>query len=126
MANENDLDFMSAIEAHVRWKIRLEAYISGVGEERLDPAVVGRDDQCALGKWIHGPGGAQHASHPSFQELKDIHAEFHQSAAEVIRLVDAGSAEQARTLLNKGVYASCSQKIKSKLARMSLELEHDD
>lgn len=123
MSNDADLDFMSAIEAHVRWKIRLEAYIGGSLGETLDAGTVERDDQCALGKWIHGSGGARHAEHPAFEELKSIHAEFHHNAADVIRLVDAGKREDARKLLNQGAYATCSQRIKSKLARLSLELD---
>lgn len=126
MAKDVDFDFMSAIEAHVRWKVRLEAHIAGRGEEDLNPELVGRDDQCALGKWIYGSGGAQYAAHPGFQELRDIHAQFHQNAAEVVRLANAGKPDEARAYMNQGPYSGCSAQIKSKLARLSLELEHGE
>ena len=45
---------MEAINAHIHWKIRLEKYLDGTSEEKLDPKLVSRDDQCKLGKWIHG------------------------------------------------------------------------
>ena len=126
MAKSDDFDFMSAIEAHVRWKVRLEAHIDGDADEQLNADTIGRDDQCALGKWIHGSGGTSYATHPGFDELKDVHAQFHQNAAEIIRLVDAGEADRARSFLNQGPYASCSAKVKSKLARLSLELDHGE
>ncbi len=55
--DSGEFNFMNAIEAHVRWKVRLEAYINGTNEEELDADVVCRDDQCMLGQWIYGKGG---------------------------------------------------------------------
>lgn len=118
-----DFNFMNAIEAHVRWKVRLEAYIGGTSDEQLDADVVCRDDQCMLGKWIYGPGGAKFGEHPKFPGLRDTHREFHRCAGDVIRKVDAGETDAARHLLCKGDYATYSHRIKSQLARMSLELD---
>lgn len=122
---QDDFNFMSAIEAHVRWKIRLEAYINGTSEEHLDAEVVCRDDQCALGKWIYGAGGNKYGSNPMFGVLKQTHMNFHKSAGEIIRTVDAGDAKQALTMLNSGEYARHSHRVKSDLARLSIELEAD-
>ncbi len=120
-----DMNFMNAIEAHVRWKIRLEAYIDGTSQENLDSEVVCRDDQCLLGKWIYGTGGERYGQHPKFPGLKETHKQFHRCAGEVIRLVDTGDKEQARELLCKGEYAKFSHQIKAELARMSLEIDPD-
>lgn len=117
------IDFFTAIEAHVRWKIRLEAYIAGISGEKLDPEVVSRDDQCALGKWIHGSGGVRFGSHPRFLELREIHALFHKNAGDVIRAIQRGDTETARASLLKGEYAHSSQRVKAELARLALELE---
>lgn len=124
-SDSSELNFMGAIEAHVRWKVRLEAYINGTSEEQLDPEVVCRDDQCLLGKWIYGGGGAKYGNHPLFPDLKQTHMHFHRSAGEIVRTVDAGDPEKARTLLTSGDYARHSHRIKSELARLSLELEND-
>ncbi len=129
MKKQNDdaeLDFMGAIEAHVRWKIRLEAYINGTSQEHLDADVICRDDQCVLGKWIYGGGGDKYGDHPMFPVLKQTHLNFHQSAGDVVRLVDAGDTDAALSLLNKGDYARHSHRVKSDLARLSIELEGDD
>lgn len=120
---DEDLNFMSAIEAHVRWKVRLEAYIAGTSEETLDAEAISRDDQCMLGKWIYGEGGQEHGDNPRFDAMKEIHAKFHRCAGDVVRTVDAGDPVKAKDLLCKGDYASYSHRIKAELARLALELE---
>ena len=122
---EAPVNFMSCIEAHVRWKVRLEAYINGTSEEHLDPEVICKDDQCMLGKWIYSAGGAKYGAHPMFVDMKETHKKFHHCASEIVRTVDAGEPEKARTMLNSGDYAKHSHRIKSELARLSLELESD-
>lgn len=119
------LNFLEAIEAHVRWKVRLEEYISGISDEILDAEVVCRDDKCVLGKWIYGEGGANYGTHPKFIGIRETHKDFHRCAGQVIRFVDSGEIDQARDLLNKGEYAKCSHQIKAELARLSLELDAD-
>lgn len=119
---EAELDFLSAIEAHIRWKVRLESYISGEGKEALDASVVGRDDQCVLGKWIHGPGNDKFGKMPLFHGLMESHAGFHQCAAQVIQNADAGDAGKAVEILTRGCYAKYSNRVKADLARLSIEL----
>ncbi|SCZ51878.1 CZB domain-containing protein [Thiohalomonas denitrificans] len=116
-------NFLNAIEAHVSWKIRLGDYINGTSEEVLDADIVCRDDQCPLGKWIYGQGGELFGDHPKFPTVRDTHMEFHRCAGDVIRLVDSGKIDAARDMLNKGDYAKYSHRIKSELARLSLELD---
>jgi hypothetical protein len=122
VAAPDDLDFMGAIEAHIRWKVRLEAYITGESKEKLDSAVVEKDDQCALGKWIYGSGGERYSAMPLFQSLKETHTGFHQCAAQVIQSVDEGDLIKAGEILSRGCYAKHSSKVKAELARLSIEL----
>ena len=51
------LNFKTAVDAHMKWKVRLESYIGGTSTEQLKVEVVSRDDQCPLGKWIYDKGG---------------------------------------------------------------------
>lgn len=119
---DTGVDFMAAIEAHIRWKVRLEQYIDGTSAEKLDPAIVGTDDQCLLGKWIYGAGGQKYGENPLFQEVKGIHAEFHKCSAGIICQADGGDREGATQALRRGDHFKHSQRIKAKLARMHLEL----
>lgn len=97
VANQTEisgLDFDAAIDAHGKWKQRLVDYVAG-GGEKLDPAIVGRDDQCALGCWIHGDGRALRGN-AMYGDLKVEHAGFHRCAADVIRTHLAGDSGGAR------------------------------
>jgi hypothetical protein len=129
MSNEQQneiesVDFYAAIQAHVLWRVRLEAYVEGTSNEELNPSIVGRDDCCALGKWIYGAGGKYYGSHPRFPDLKEVHACFHKAAGEVVRCVDSGDSEKARELLQQGKYTACSHQVKSHLAKLGLETEN--
>lgn len=117
------VDFMAAIEAHVRWKVRLENYIEGTSTEKLDAEVVGMDNQCPLGKWIYGIGGEKYNANPLFQEIREIHADFHKCSAGIMRQADAGDKEGAIDALHHGEHFKLSQRIKVKLARLHVELK---
>jgi len=118
------MDFYAAIQAHVLWRNRLEAYVEGSREEKLNADIVGCDDHCALGEWLYGSGGRYFSSHPKFSELQKAHECFHRCAGEVIRCADSGDNGKARKLLS-GDYATCSQKVKMNLARLGLDAKKD-
>ncbi len=102
------LDFDAAIQAHGKWKQRLLDYVAG-GDEKLDPAIVGRDDQCALGCWIHGDGRSLRGN-TQYGDLKIEHAGFHRCAADVIRTHIAGNTEGAREQID-GEFTNRSKRV---------------
>jgi hypothetical protein len=114
------MEWMKIVNGHVMWKQRLQAYLEGNSEEKLDPEVVGRDDQCALGKWIYGDGKA-HEALPHFAKVKEDHAHFHLHAAQVVKLVDAGEREAAEKLLT-GDYNKLSQRLKHEILTLYSEV----
>ena len=95
-----DFDFDAAIEAHRQWKVTLRKAIAD--HDRLDSDRICRDDQCPLGRWLHGPGKSSWGHRPSFVALLDTHAAFHQTAAAVARQINAGHYAQAETLIGSG------------------------
>ncbi|MBV0934289.1 CZB domain-containing protein [Marinobacterium weihaiense] len=117
------LDFKSAIEAHQRWKSRLNDVIQGRSQETLDPSTVARDDCCALGKWIHGNGGAQFSGQPEFAELKRQHAHFHVCAGHVLLLAQSGRRSDAETEIHEGDFARISREVVLRLAQMYTRLK---
>ena len=122
---DKDLDFLSAIEAHIRWKMRLEAYVDGSSEEQLDAIAISSDKNCVLGKWLHGSGVAKHGEHDMFESLLSTHAHFHQCAGKVVNLADSGDTDAAVNLLRRGDYCKYSNQVKAELARLSLEIDHN-
>ena len=116
------LDFYKAIEAHQRWKVRLSAYVSGESAEKLDWTVICRDDQCALGQWLHG-GARPPAGHEGlFTRLVQEHAQFHQCAGEVVQLTDRGDKDAALKLIGSGAYARASRQVIASLGQLFLAM----
>lgn len=111
-----DFDFDTAIEAHRQWKVKLRKAIAE--RDRLDADTICRDDRCALGKWIHGPGRATWGARPIFAELLHKHAEFHLAAGDVARQINAGQYGQAERLIGSGSqFAQVSNEVSGILAR---------
>jgi len=107
---KNEINIMDAINAHIKWKIRLEKYLNGTSEETLDPNIVCRDDQCVLGKWIHGPALKHFQNDDGFKTLRDDHAQFHVIAGQVVTSVQANEKAKAEALM-KGEYMNASRMV---------------
>ena len=116
------LNFMTAIEAHIKWKSRLENYIEGTSTEDLRVEVVCRDDQCPLGKWIYSTGGERFGSIDTFGDMKGQHALFHQCAGRIVETAQAGKKEEAMRLLQYGDYVRASEQVKRLLAKLYVRL----
>jgi hypothetical protein len=117
------LNFRSAIEAHQKWKLRLQAVIESSSREKLDPSVIGRDDQCELGKWIHGAGGRQFGAELQFADLSRKHAYFHVCAGRVLSLAQNGQKKRALTEISAtGEFGRVSREVIGDLASMFVRL----
>jgi hypothetical protein len=113
------MNFDDAINAHTKWKVRLRMCIDGT--EKLDPAVVCKDNQCDLGKWIYGEG-AKYNKAASYSTLKAEHANFHKCAADVVTKANAGKKAEAEALLGPtGNFAKASQATVSAIMKMKKE-----
>lgn len=112
------LNFKSAVDAHMRWKTRLETYINGTNDEQLVVDVVCRDDQCPLGKWIYTRGVSDFGYSETFFDMKAHHAHFHRSAGDVLRTAQAGDKVMALQLLHQGDYVRASERVKTLLAKL--------
>lgn len=117
-AEVGGLNFKSAVDAHMKWKIRLDAYINGTSQEDLKADVICRDDQCPLGKWIYGRGGGEFGYSETFFDMKAHHANFHRCAGDVLAAAQAGEKERALHLLHHGDYVRASERVKKLLAKL--------
>jgi methyl-accepting chemotaxis protein len=104
-----NFDFESATQAHVNWKHKLVDYLGGKGE-KLDQAVLAKDNRCALGEWIYGHGKT-YAGSDEYRSLQSVHADFHRCTGEVVRLADGGQEEAARQLLHGEFEAKSKQTV---------------
>jgi hypothetical protein len=105
-----EIDLSQAVQAHINWKLRLQNYLEGKSDEKLDPMVICRDDQCELGQWIHGAGmGHFHELEP-FHQLRADHAQFHYVAANVVQNVQANDRNAAKAIMDNE-YPRISHKV---------------
>lgn len=108
------MDFEGAILAHSRWKRRLQAGMTG--GEPLDTAVVARNDQCDLGRWLQGEGKT-HASVPEFGRLVQAHTAFHTCAATVAARINRGDTAGANQMLSlQGEFTQASSAVVQAIA----------
>ena len=118
---KDEINIMDAINAHIKWKVRLESYLNGTSEEKLDPNIVCRDDQCVLGKWIHGPALNHFHNDDGFTALRDDHAQFHVVAGKVVSNVQANNKAAAEVLM-KSEYMLASRKVVRDLTELNKQI----
>jgi hypothetical protein len=115
------LDFAGAIRAHQLWKRRLLQVMDGVSDEAFDIDRVRRDDCCDLGRWLHGEARQKYGQQDVFRRLLLSHQTFHETAADVLVLCQAGEHERARELVERGLYARFSVRVQGLLAQFFVE-----
>lgn len=115
---QDEINFMDAINAHVKCKVHLQNYLDGKSQEKLDPAVISRDDQCVLGKWIHGPAFRNFQMSPIFYQLRTQHAQIHFIASNVVQHVQANDRAAAEALMD-GKYKEASRKVMKALTELN-------
>jgi hypothetical protein len=115
------MDWMEIIGAHVMWKQRLASFLAGESTEDLDPETMRLDDRCGLGQWLYGEGTAM-SELPRYEEVRGLHAQFHQYAADVVNLHLAGNSAEAEKLL-QGDYSKLSERLKHRVIGLSQQVK---
>ena len=114
--------FDKAINAHRKWKVRLEKIID-TGQSEYTPEHVREDSNCSLGKWLHQRIEPEHKTYSEYPSIVDLHARFHQEAADVLQLALAGRKVQARGKLALGSeFAKISSQLVLALGRWKQSL----
>ncbi|MDD5330732.1 MAG: CZB domain-containing protein [Sulfuricella sp.] len=111
------LNMREAIDAHIRWKTRLQDMLEGNSDEQLEVGVVAADDKCTLGKWLHHEA-AKFGNLEEFRELVSIHAEFHLTAGNILAECHRGEKEAGLYMLHSRDFRFCSDKVQLALVRL--------
>lgn len=109
-----------AMEAHALWKLRLRRALSS-GKVQFDPDLVELEDRCPFGTWLCGPciPGAMRKD-PYYIEARSLHAEFHKTAATVLRKIQEGDKAGAGAILS-GQYEELSTTLYRVLVKWRLD-----
>jgi Chemoreceptor zinc-binding domain len=118
----SEVNIAECIDAHMQWKGRLQGYLDGTSSEQLDPAVICRDDQCALGKWIQGPAIKHFREDDDFRKLRADHYRFHLIAGNVVKKAQENDRAGSYALL-ENEYARVSREIIKDLTELDKMLQ---
>lgn len=100
MANIEELD--KAIGAHGMWKTRLKVVID-TGKSDVSVETIRQDNQCAFGKWLYGnTHTAVDKASSHYKKVKELHAQFHVTAARVAELALKGKKAEAEAMMASG------------------------
>ncbi|MCM8611339.1 CZB domain-containing protein [Accumulibacter sp.] len=103
-------DIEEAIGAHARWMSELRQAVLDA-TAGVDVEAIRADDRCDFGQWLYGPRlSAEDRAAEDFDEVRRLHAEFHQMAAEVVERAMAGQTVEAYALLY-GEYVTLSGRL---------------
>lgn len=98
-----------ALGAHGVWKMRLrQAVQNGSSPTPIDE--VRRDDCCALGRLLHEQLAPPQRAGADYSAVRDLHRQFHETAADALGLAVAGKAAEATQLI-EGRFASLSTEL---------------
>lgn len=122
---QTQINIVECIDAHMKWKGRLQNYLNGTSHEQLDPMVICRDDQCVLGKWIHGPALKYFHDDAGFHKLRSDHANFHFIAGSVVKKVQDNDLAGSDALL-KNEYARASRDVIQDLTELNKLLQQPE
>jgi methyl-accepting chemotaxis protein len=101
------MDLGHAFSKHAEWKQRFADAM--VRCETLDAEMIGKDDACELGAWLHGPGRNLYLQVPAHAACLAAHAAFHAEAGRVALAINAGRYAEAEAMLGSGTpYAAAS------------------
>lgn len=103
------LDFNAVVVAHMEWRTRLRKWLAGAAPD-FDPAAVGRNDTCSLGKWL-----AAQPKTPALSQVVAAHDAFHKAASEVVK-AQREDPKKAEVLLEAVVYREASSEVVNALS----------
>lgn len=110
-----------AIGAHGAWKLKLRVAMS-TGASEIDPDKACKEDRCPFGRWIHGDEiDAVTKQGKPYQVVRRLHAEFHQTAANVLRHAISARRSEAEQIFATE-FADRSDRLVRALAKWKGEL----
>ncbi|MDD5472353.1 MAG: CZB domain-containing protein [Sideroxydans sp.] len=98
---KNELNVMEEIEAHIAWKLALQKYLDGKSKSDIRLDQIMRDDQCHLGKWLHGPALSYFgANNQGIEALTEQHSRLHTAAGFVVKNIQENNLPAAKRIMD--------------------------
>ena len=115
MAMKNEIE--SALKAHAAWRERFKDILNG--RAPFDLAKISATNQCIFGQWLDNEGYRMIPSE-LHDEIRVVHQEFHQIAAEIIQKIKEKRYTEAKNDISlEGALNQKSIRLRSLLAKLS-------
>ncbi len=85
------LNMKEALDAHMAWTLRMERRLRGEDAGDYRVADIAVDDNCVLGKWLHGPAQRHFGHLPEYGQLRKAHVGFHLIAGQLFSDIDSNA-----------------------------------
>ncbi|MDH5445802.1 MAG: CZB domain-containing protein [Gammaproteobacteria bacterium] len=113
---------VKGIAAHGLWKQRLIDAIN-TGTSEWTPDIVCQDNQCEFGKWLYSCSHDEKSS-PHYETIRNLHADFHKSAAQVLDLALKGNTNEAQdNISSASKYSETSRNLTREMMNWKSEIE---
>lgn len=111
------MNLEDAVSAHASWKVKFRTAIEK--RARLDADSICKDNNCELGKWLHGPGKSSVGQLPEYSKCVNEHANFHVQAGQVATAINKERYSEAANMLAGGTpYDKSSSAVAAALIRL--------
>ena len=97
---ETPVDLNEAIQKHAQWKFRFRQAM--LKSESMDANTIAKDNQCDVGKWLHGEAKSLYGQRAAHKECLARHAAFHVEAGKVATAINARRNDEAERMLAHG------------------------
>lgn len=111
----------SAVSKHGEWKIKLRTAIAR--NEKLEQFSISRDNNCELGKWLHGEAKTKYGNLSTYRECVEKHAKFHTEVGKIASVINAGRKTEAEAMLGVSTpFSTASQNVGLAIMRLKREI----
>jgi len=115
------VDLNAAIQKHAEWKFKFHnAILSG---EPMDASAIAKDNNCKMGKWLHGEARTLYGQKGAYARCLANHAAFHGEAAKVAAAINAKKKDVAEKMLANGsAFSEASKKVAVSIIELKNEI----
>jgi methyl-accepting chemotaxis protein len=104
----------AALAAHEAWGGRLREVIT-TGKSSMTAEQAGKDDNCTFGKWLHTPGEFHDSDPQRWQQIHDLHEQFHHNAAQAVKLATTSRKTEAAELVKAPEFVNVQRQLQDSL-----------
>ena len=115
------MDLNNAIQKHAEWKFKFRNALHA--NETLDAGAISKDNNCELGKWLHGEAKTLYWKSAAYAKCIPDHAAFHVEAGKVAAAVNARKKDDAERLMSSGfAFAEASKRVGISIIELKNEI----